>query len=455
MKVLLISPASGQWKGVGNRKIFRGRVFRFSMLSLLSVAAETPGDAEVRIVDEQIMEIPWNEPFDLVGITTMTAAAPRAYEISRRFREKGIPVVLGGMHPTFLPEEALGHADAVCVGEAEGVWKTIVRDAEAGRLKGVYRADGPIDLARLSPPPRHLIAGDHYVTIQAVQATRGCPHRCAFCSVSAFHGGEFRMRPVDRVVAEIKEFSDRFFVFTDDSLTADPDYARELFKALVPLKKHWISQATLRITDHPDLVRLAEQSGCIGLFVGLESFSTQNLEGVGKEFNRVSEYRERVQMLHDHSISVEAGMVFGFDTDREDVFRSTLDMTDNLKIDLAQISILTPIPGTSQFEAMKDRIIEDDWSCYDYHHPVVQPAGMSVESLKAGHDWITREFYSPWRIARRLARISTMKRGWRVLPVVMAISMAYFGRVRTWGIRGYNPAEYRKESRVMELQYGR
>lgn len=440
MKILLIAPASGSWRGVGRRRFFSGKTFRFSMLSLLTVAAETPQDVEVKIVDEQIEEPILTESFDLVGITAMTAAAPRAYEIARWYRQRGVPVVMGGYHASLCPDEALEHVDGVCVGDAESAWPRIVEDAKRGRVEGVYRAPCSDYPRGLKPLPRHLISGRNYATIQAVQATRGCPNRCAFCSVSAFYDGGFRMRPVEEVARDVAGLPERFFIFVDDSLTADPDYARELFRALKPLNKHWMSQATLRITDEPDLVALAEESGCVGLFVGLETFSSENLNGVEKGFNRVEEYRERIEMLHEHSIGVEAGIVFGFGSDGPDVFQDTLRIMDDIRIDMAQISILTPLPGTPYYTAVKERLTDSDWSHYDYHHAVFRPQRMTRQELKSGHDWITREFYRPWRIGRRLVRIAAMKRGFRVLPYAAGINLAYFGRIRSWGIRGTNPA---------------
>jgi len=447
MDVLLIAPASGPWHHVGRTRWFNGKTFRFSLLSLLTVAAETPRDVRVEIVDEQIDDIPWEGNWDLIGITCMTAAAPRAYEIARRFRRRGVPVVLGGMHPTFLPDEALEHADAVCVGDAEGVWARIVRDALAGRLAPIYRSEGPARLAGLEPLPRHLVPKRHYGTVQAVQATRGCPHRCAFCAVSAFHDGRFKRRPVGEVVAEIAALPERFFIFVDDSLTADPEYARELFRALRPLGKRWFSQATLGFADDVELVRTAAASGCIGLFVGLETFSERNLVTVDKGFNRVEDYRERIEVLHAHGIGVEAGIVFGFDPDDRGVFRRTLEHLDELEIDMVQASVLTPLPGTPYYDRMRARIFDHDWSHYDYHRVVFEPRRMSAEELQAGHDWVTREFYRPRRIARRLARIAGRRRGWRYLPFAAAINGAYFGRVARWKIAGRDPSIVDSSSR--------
>ncbi len=440
MRVLLIAPASGKWRRLGRHLLFNGKTFRFSLLSLLSVAAETPPGVEVEIVDEQVEWIPWDRSPDLVGISCMTGAAARAYEIAALFRSRGVPVILGGMHPTFVPEEASQHADAVCVGEAEGVWPVIIEEARAGRMSGIYRREKPHDLKGLPRPPRHLLRPGRYGTLHSVQATRGCPHRCAFCSVSAFHKGLFRCRPVGEVVDEVAALPGRFFMFVDDSLTADTGYARELFAALRPLGKTWITQATLGITDEPDLVRLAAESGCIGLFVGLETFSAGNLDVVDKGFNRVNEYRERIRFLHGHGIGIEAGIVFGFDSEGPEIFGRTLEIIDHLEIDAIQVAILTPLPGTRQFAAMEPRILDRNWAHYDFHNVVFQPRLLTPEALQAGHDWVTREFYRPWRIARRLARMARRPRALRTLPFAAAINAAYYGRTVRWGIRGWDPS---------------
>jgi len=444
MKVLLIAPASERWRKVGKNRIFNGKTFRFSMLSLLTVAAETPPDVNIKIIDEQIEEIPWDAPADLVGITCMTALAPRAYEIAGEFRKRNIPVVLGGMHPTLCAEEALNYADAVVAGDAEGVWPKIIADAQAGQLHGIYRNDSPRPLQGLKRPPRYLLQGKHYATIQAVQATRGCENQCDFCSISAASHHTQRRRPVEEVANEIAEIPGRFFILVDDNLTADRVYARKLFEALVPLRKKWVTQSTLGIADDPDFVHLMAKAGCIGLFVGLETFSDGNLEAVNKGFHRVEKYREAIRLLHSQGIGVEAGIVFGFDGDGPAVFKRTLQLLDDLEVDLIQASIFTPLPGTPRFEAMSSRIFDRNWSHYDFHNVVFQPQGMSAEALQAGHDWVTYEFYRPWRIAKRLARHAKRPRGLASLFHHAAINFAYYGRTVCWNIKGWNPAKERK-----------
>ncbi len=439
MRVLLIAPSSGKWRGVGRGRVFNGRTFRFSLLSLLAVAAETPEDVDVQIVDEQVDEVPLDGDFDLVGITCMTALAPRAYELAAAFRRRGIPVVLGGLHPTLCPEEALQHAECVLVGEAEGIWRSLLADLSSGRLRRRYQAD-PARALRCNPLPRGRLDARRYAPIHAVQATRGCPHRCEFCSVSAASGGTQIRRPVDEVVDEIAGLPGRRFIFVDDNLVADREYAGELFDRLAPLNRRWVTQCTLGAAADPDLLARMARAGCVGVFVGLETFSESNLVGVGKDTHRVRQYRDRVGRFHAAGIGVEAGIVFGFDKDTPRVFADTLSHLEELAIDAVQVSILTPLPGTPLHQKMAGRIIDRDWSHYDFHHVVFEPQGMNPAQLQAGHDWVTRELYRPDRIARRALRYLGRPRGLETLAFFLAINLAYYGRVVRWGIRGWDPA---------------
>jgi radical SAM superfamily enzyme YgiQ (UPF0313 family) len=441
MQVLLVAPSSGRWRGVGRGRLFNGRTFRFSLLSLLAVAAETPEEVDVQIVDEQVDEVPLRGDFDLVGITCMTALAPRAYRLAAAFRRRGIPVVLGGLHPTLCPEEARQHADSVVVGEAEGVWRTLLADLALGRLRPLYRAGATGPVFRRGRLPRGRLEARHYAPVHAVQATRGCPHRCEFCSVSAASGGRQVRRPVDEVVDEIAGLPGRRFIFVDDNLVADREYASELFDRLTPLNRRWVTQCTLRAAEETDLLARMAGAGCVGVFVGLETFSESNLIGVGKDCHRVQQYRDRVGRFHAAGIGVEAGIVFGFDRDTPRVFADTLSHLEELAIDAIQVSILTPLPGTPLYRRVADRIIDRDWSHYDFHHVVFEPRGMSPAQLQAGHDWVTREFYRPGRIARRTLRYLGQPRGLETLGFFLAINLAYYGRVLRWGIRGQDPAD--------------
>lgn len=441
MKILLVAPASGPWRGLARRGLFSGRTFRFSMLSLLTVAALSPDGTEVRLVDEQVDDLPGDEHFDLVGITAMTATAPRAYEIARRLRARGIPVVLGGFHPTLNTAEALEHADAVVAGPAYGAWPALVEDFRAGKLQRLYH--GSLDARIPRALPRHLMPKGKYLTVNATFATLGCRHTCSFCSITAFHGGARRLRPVEDVAAEAASFRERFFIFVDDNLTQDREYALDLLRALAPLHKRWVTQASLDVADDSELVGALRAAGCVGLFVGLESFNRTALCSQTKGFNDPDRYRAQVARLHRQGLFVEAGVIFGHDSDDVAVFRETLRALDRIGIDAIQVSILTPAPGTPLFERMRGRIVDFDWEHCDYRHALFVPARMTRRELQDGTDWVIRQYYRPWRIARRLGRWLAMPGGLRRFVYPLGLSLAYFGRVKRFGIIGADTARRR------------
>ena len=446
MQLTLIVPASGLWAARKARGRKNGKWFRFSLLSVLTVAAATPPGWEIEIIDEQVDDVDLDAPRDLVGITAMTATAPRAYQLCAEFRRRGVPVVLGGMHPTFLPDEAGRHADAVVLGEAEGIWPRLLADFRAGRLQPRYGASEPFDLSQLPRLPRHLVPRrPDYVTLNTVECTRGCPHRCQFCSIAAFHSQGQRQRPVASVIDEVSRLRGRNVMLIDDNLAGNRRYARELFTALAPLGKRWISQTTLDIADDPALVALAAASGCHGFFVGLETLSTDNLADVRKQFNRADQFKRQIDVLHRHRIGVETGIVVGLDHDRPDVFERTLRFTDEAGIDAVQVAVMTPLPGTPLFARMQHegRIFDHNWEHYDYRHVVVHPRGMTPDELQAGADWLISEFYSPRRIARRVVRALPQLGLSGTLLFSLPINLAYWNRVRSFDIAGHNPTTAR------------
>jgi radical SAM superfamily enzyme YgiQ (UPF0313 family) len=444
MKILLVSPATGAWSGISKNYIFNGKTFRFSMLSLLTIAQISPQDAQIRIIDEQIDNLPYEEDFDIVGITFMTAVATRAYEIASVFRKRKIPVVLGGFHTTLNPEEALQHADAIVIGNAFGAWEALIEDFKAGRLKRKYfgNADGKVPIYL----PRHLIKKSNYSTINATYATMGCTNRCHFCSITAFHNARQHQRNIDDVINEISSFKGSFFMFVDDNLTQDRDYIHTLLERMVPLKKKWITQASLDIACDEKMLQLLRKAGCIGLFIGLETFSTSSLQDQEKFCNSPEKYKEAIARIHKYGIFVEAGIIFGFDADKPDVFQTTLKMLDNIDIDAIQVSILTPVPGTPLHKKMRERIFDTNWEHYDFRHVVFYPGQMNTEQLQAGTDWVIRKFYSPMRIFKRALRWITMTGGVKNTIYPLVLNLAYFGRVKVFAIRGHDPAHERKDS---------
>ncbi len=438
MKILLIAPSSGHWKGLGKKPFFNGKTFRFSMLSLLSVAALTPDEHEVIIIDEQVDDIPQDGNFDLVGITVMTATAPRAYEICHIFRRRSIPVVLGGFHPTFNIEEAGQHADCVVAGTAAGAWTKLLIDSANGQLKKIYHGDPnaaiPVSL------PKHLLNKSKYISVNTIYATLGCRNECSFCSITAFYKGQRYQRPAEEVIANLRSFKEKFFMFIDDNLTQDRDYILQLLESITPLKKKWATQASIEIADDPQLLSAMHRAGCVGVFIGLESFSESALCSQNKRIKLPRYYKEAVRKIHDHGIVVEAGLIFGFDTDSVGIFEETLKVLDDIGMDAMQASILTPLPGTRLFEEMKDQIVDFNWEHYDYKYAVYDPALMSREELKAGLEWINKRFYSPWRILKRFFGWIFMPGGYRNFFIPLFLNIAYWGRQFQFKVKGYNPA---------------
>ncbi|UCH62665.1 MAG: B12-binding domain-containing radical SAM protein [Fidelibacterota bacterium] len=433
-ELLLICTAPESCRVKPGEKPVVSRFFRHTRLSLLSVAGATPSDWEVSIVDEYVKPIDLSARPTCVGLSFMTAGAPRAYEIARQFRSSGIPVLAGGYHPTFLPEEALRHCDAVCIGDAEPSWPRMLHDLEQGSLKRIYRSDPQASLSGLPLPRRDLLDPREYLTRNSVQTSRGCPHRCTFCSITSFYETNYRHRPVDEVLREITALSGKIIIFIDDNLVVDRTYALQLFKGLKSLNKHWFSQAELTIAQDPELLEAAVESGCRGLFVGLESLSDENLKKVDKRFCRVEEYFESIDKLHKAGVVVEAGIVFGFNEDGPEVFSRTLDFLIESRIELAQITPLTPFPGTPLFNQIQreGRLLTMDWRYYDLYHTVFQPMKMSPEELQSGTDYVVERFYSTKAISKRALASLRFRGLFQTLYPVILLNLAAKRRIETW-----------------------
>jgi len=409
----------------------------FPKLSLPVIAAYTPPHWEVKLVDEAVQDIDFDEPCDLVGLSIMTCYAPRAYEIAAEFRKRGKTVVLGGVHPTYCPDEALRQCDAIVCGEAEDLWPRLVADFEADTLQPIYRMDQFPLLTHYKSPRVELLSPDAYMTRHCSFTTRGCHFDCEFCSVSPFNGKTTRRRPVPEVIEEIKHVKEwirsevvermtkgsllnamnsalRIWVgleegsivaFVDDLHNSHRAYCRELWSALKSLNIKWGCQATLFLGDDEDMVKLAAESGCVSVFVGLESVSEDSLSETNKGFNRVSKFEDQIKRFHDHNIMVNPGIVFGFDNDDESVFETAVDFLIRNHMELAYFNVLTPLPGTALFDRLtrEGRIFDHDWAKYDGKHVVFQPKRMSPEQLQNGFFWANHQFYSWSSIYQRLS----------------------------------------------------
>jgi radical SAM superfamily enzyme YgiQ (UPF0313 family) len=399
LKILLVNPGKGRKK----RKGITGRAFEVPPLALGILASLTPENHEIELVDENLKELDFTRVPDLVAITTLTAAAPRAYEISRKYREAGAKVVLGGIHPSAVPLEAIEHADAVAIGEAEGVWGRLLEDFEAGRMKRFYKGKKP-DPSQIVVPRRDIYETQGYFLKGTVQTSRGCPFGCDFCSVQRFFGTKFRFRSVASVVEEVRALATRFIAFVDDNIAGSYPYARELFASLAPLNVKWICQAPITIGKDLGFLKLMHKAGCRGVFIGFESIAPASLKEVGKSCNVVDKFGDYIKRIHDAGISIEGAFIFGFDNDDKSVFERTLEFMTKTKIDFAQFGILTPFPGTKLWQRLKkdDRILTTDWHKYDITNAVFRPARMSVEDLDRGREWIEDEFYSFKGTVRRM-----------------------------------------------------
>lgn len=393
-------------------------------MALPVLASLAPGDAKVHLVDENVEPIDVAEPADLVAISCLTASAPRGYEIAARFRARGVPVVIGGIHASALPEEALQHADAVVVGEAESVWARVLGDFAAGRPQQMYRVQEPPQLKDLPIPRRDLLRADRYLTVNLVQTARGCPHGCTFCSVSSIFGRRYRFRPIAEVVEEIRSLQSHSVAFVDDNIVARPSRAKELFEAVLPLKLQWVAQADLSVAADEELLKLMARSGCVALFVGLDSLSPASLATASKRPNIGVDYELAIADIHRRGIDIIGSFVFGLDPDERDVFRQTLEFTERVKLGAAHFTILTPFPGTALRRQLEQegRITSLDWSLYTMGQVVYRPQNMTATELEQGRLYAYGRFYS---LPSILWRTSVWRAGMRRWLLRVLVNLSY------------------------------
>lgn len=406
LKIVLISPKGPLYRHRGG--IWR-KSLRYMPLTLPTLAALVPPElhAEVRLYEEGICDVPENLEADLIGMTVITGTAVRAYELAGRFRERGIPVILGGPHVTLVPDDAQPHADSIVVGYAEEMWPRLLRAfARGGRaaLEKRYTQAPGLKLEKLPFPRRDLLPGKRYLTTNVFEATRGCIHNCDFCVVPAAWGRTPLQKPPEDVVADIRQHRARKALFVDLNLIADRDYAWRLFTALLPLKIHWYGLSTVLLGKDDELLDLAARSGCRGLLMGLESISPEALRQSRKGFNSPEDYKELVRKLHAHRIALQGCFVFGLDHDTPAVFQQTAEFAVDAKIDLPRFAVVTPFPGTALYHRLlgEERILTTNWELYDGQHVVFQPRQMSIETLQKGIETAWKYAYRYRSIARRI-----------------------------------------------------
>jgi len=409
MRILLVKP---DWTPTGGRGQVRyARHVRFAPIGLGILAALSDGH-DVRVVDANWESVPFDEPFDLVGITTTTFASQRAFELACRFRSRGAQVVLGGVHASLMPEECLRHADAAVVGEGEYVWKDVLADASRRQLAGVYRADRITDMRDVPSPRRDLLHESSWFT--CVEASRGCLYRCRYCYLPSVPWREHRTRPLDAVVGEVASLPQGAFIFVDENLLQARDFALSLFREIAPLRKIWLVQAPTSIAGDFELMDAMAHAGCFNVQMGFQSFSRASLEDAGVDHGRVDRYRDVVESLQQRGIIVSGFFMFGFDTDGPDVFDRTVEAIQDIGVDDANLFVSTPFPGT-EFHAryeregrlLPGRLREQ----FGWSHAVFQPVHMTPEELENGVQRAYDRLHGHFR--RRLKEV--IRRQWKNL----------------------------------------
>jgi len=420
LKIVLLSPRGPLYRHRGG--IWK-KTMRYAPLTLTTLASLVPPEipSDVQIVDEGIDDIdPDRIEADLVGISAITGTAPRAYELAARLRNRRIPVVLGGVHPTLMPAEASLHADSVVVGYAEQSWPALVRDFAKGRMRSRYDQSADLTLANLPFPRRDLFDGGMVNVAHTLEATRGCIYQCEFCVVPAAWGRPLQ-KPIGDVVADIRQMRARRVIFLDLNLIADVAYAKDLFTALIPLNIQWGGLATTTIAWDDELLDLAARSGCRGLLVGFESMNQDSLVEAKKAFNMRRSYYEVVRKIRDRRIALMGCFVFGFDHDTLQSFDETVDFVMESKMDLPRYAIAVPFPGTALYHRLKaeQRITTEDWSLYDGQHVVFEPKHMTAAALLRHTRRAWKKTYSYASIWRRLSGSRTR------LPIAIPANFGY------------------------------
>ena len=398
MKILLISPTVDAEKRTNKELIL-------PQLALYILEALTPPEYEVKIIEEETVYIDLEQECDLVGISCMTANAPRAYELCQEFKKRGKTIILGGVHPTILPDEAMQHADCVVVGEAEGVWQKLLKDFQNNNLKRKYHDPAP-DLGKYVPKDFNKIVKKGLFNIIPIMTSRGCPYNCEFCCVTNLFGKKIRHIPIENIVKDIQNSGAKNFMFLDDNIIGHPKYAKALFKAIKPLKIRWVGQASVSLLVGDDeLMQLAAESGCKALFFGIESVSLEQLQLMRKALKEIGQLEDALKKIKKMGILIHASVVFGFDNDTKEIFNETVQFLIKNKVSTVSFNVLTPYPGTKIYEDLKNenRLTTTDWSYYDHNTVVFKPKNMTCYDLQIGKINARKKFYSISSVLKRLS----------------------------------------------------
>ena len=403
MRLTLIHPCIGRRRGQPYI-----RTWQMEPLAPATLAGLTPRDRDtkIRFYDDRTESIPFNEPTDLVAMSVETYTAKRAYQIASEYRRRGEPVVMGGFHPTLVPDEVAEYADSVVIGEAEGLWPEVVEDFRGGRLQPVYRRSKRPPLVGLRPD-RSIFADKRYLPVGLVEAGRGCHFRCEFCAVQSYFANTQTRRPVEEILEEIRRIRKPLIFFVDDNITSNMDQAKEFFRALIPLKVRWVSQASINAAHDEEFLRLIKASGCQGLLIGFESLNPDNLRRMHKGFNMMKGgYEKALANLRRHQIRLYATFILGYDQDAADTLETTLVFAQRHRFYIVAFNHLTPFPGTPLYARLQaeGRLLYDKWWLHpEYRYGMVPfaPRGLTAEEVKQRCITARQKFYSLSSVFRR------------------------------------------------------
>lgn len=401
-RVIFIFPSIGRKPGKSYV-----RSWQMEPLAMAQLSALTPPHWERVFYDDRLEPAPVVETADLCAISIETYTARRGYQLAAKYRKRGIPVVFGGYHATACPDEALEHGDAVCVGEAEGVWERILDDAVAGKMAGIYQSPPASEFPRVQPD-RAIFAGKNYMPLHLVETGRGCPHHCEFCAITAFHGGRYRRRNIDDIVAELRTMRGKTVFFVDDNITADRSGLRELCEAVTPLDITWISQASIDVARDNALPQLLARSGCVGLLIGFESLDPVRLKAMHKHTNKKDEYAAALERLHRAGLAIYGTFVFGYPGDTASTFDTAVEFARKHRMFLAAFNHLVPFPGTELHAAASNdgRLPNPSWWLdpeFRFGQTPLITTPLSREELVEECGRSRRKFYSWVSIAGRFA----------------------------------------------------
>lgn len=439
--------------------------FPFMYLGLPYLAALTPPEHRVRIIDDRFQRVDLDTDADLIGISVLTPMAPRAYELADEFRRRGKKVVLGGIHVSARPEEALAHGDAVVIGEADGVWPQLLRDVANGGRQRLYRGDAWPSMAGLPIPRRDLMDARHYLPLRTLETTRGCPHNCDFCGVSEYFGKSYRMRPIQEVEAELRTLfvpqpqiarwlwrtmarlapdlpyfaTRRLLYVVDNNVGFQRAWLRELARVIRDIDVLWWCHATINTARDEEILDLLQASRCIAVNVGFESLDPAECTEMGKPFNRPDEYARLIERFHAHDIGVMGTFMIGRDSDTPETFQRIVAFAEQTRLDWAIALVLAPLPDTRSYDKLhaEGRLLTDDWGRYDSIHCVHRPRGMTPEELERGFVYIWKRIFSLRSIYRRI---------WKKKPPVhrffyTLMNLGFARKVRRWPDEGPSFAE--------------